>query len=101
MPSRYHYAEVQAVAPWQHGVNMGWQRIYMVDLADLEDCARFLAEKASEDGKGPLAINTIDDCLIRNGNGAAAALRKAFDRLEPPDTPVSAAIRAELDRHTR
>ena len=68
-------------------------------MTDLADCARFLAEIASKEGRGALAVTTIDDYLIRNGGGAAA-LRKAFDGHDPPDTPTTDAIRSKLDNLT-
>ena len=69
----------------------------MIDQKDIDDCAHHLAVLALKEDRA--VAPTIDDCLIRNGVGAAAALRKAFEALDPPGTSVTAAIRSELDHH--
>lgn len=65
-------------------------------MSDLEDCARFLAKIAFDETDEALAITTVDDCVIKGIS--KVDLRRAFDRHNPPDTPVSRVIRAELDK---
>ena len=69
-------------------------------MTDLEDCARFLAEIAPKPGREILAVTTIDDYLIRNGDSRGELLA-AFESHGPPDTSVTKTIRSKLDRLSR